>query len=112
MANAKAKTILAYGFNSPFEEFAISLDLAGTASRPSTHGRSICPGWSLSRRFLCEGSAAFPVSLLVTENGVQLFRPDHNYLTIRDIGTVRRKWRKIAMMNVLRWNFFELPRAM
>ena len=83
-ANAKAKTILAYGFNSPFEEFAISLDLARNGI-PTIYPRAIYMSGLESSR------AAFYVKdrqrfrshkMLVTENGVPLFRPDHNYLTI------------------------------
>ena len=83
-SNEIGAAILAHGFNSPFEEFSIALDLA-------RHGIStIYPRAIYMSGLESSRSALYVVDKrrfeshqsLVTENAAPLFRSDHNYLTI------------------------------
>jgi hypothetical protein len=79
-----AAAITAHGFNSPFEEFSIALDLARRGI-PVVYPRAIYMSGLESSR-----SALYVVDRrrfdshrsLIAEDGAPLFRPDHNYITI------------------------------
>jgi hypothetical protein len=76
--------ILAHGFNSPFEEFSIALDLARQGV-PTIYPRAIYMSGLESRRsalYAPDKRRFKSHHALVTENGAPLFRADHNYLTI------------------------------
>ena len=75
---------VAQGFNSPFEEFSIALDLAHQGI-PTIYPRAIyMSGLESTRSALyARDKRRFQSHrALVTENGAPLFRADHNYLTI------------------------------
>ena len=83
-SNEIAAAILAHGFNSPFEEFSIALDLARLGI-PTIYPRAIyMSGLESSRSALyVVDKRRFESHLsLITENAAPLFRSDHNYLTI------------------------------
>ena len=83
-SNEIAAAILAHGFNSPFEECAIALDLARLGV-PTIYPRAIyMSGLESSRSaFYVVDQRRFESHLsLVTEDAAPLFRSDHNYLTI------------------------------
>ena len=83
-SNEIAAAILAHGFNSPFEECSIALDLARHGI-PTIYPRAIyMSGLESSRSALyVVDERRFESHLsLITENAAPLFRSDHNYLTI------------------------------
>lgn len=82
--DAGSSEILAHGLNSPFEEFAIALDLAGKGV-PTIFPRAIyMSGFESSRAglYVVDPRRFDALKSVVTEEGQPLFRPDHNYLTI------------------------------
>jgi hypothetical protein len=91
-----AGTLASHGFNSPFEEFSIALDLARKGI-PVTYPRAIyMSGLESSRAdlYVVDPRRFEFLRELVTEHGRPLFRPDHNYLTIWGY------WNGVAEMEV------------
>jgi hypothetical protein len=83
-SSKEGAVVLAHGFNSPFEEFAIALDLARRGI-PTTYPRAIYMSGLESPRsaiYAPDKRRFESHRVLVTENGAPLFRANHNYLTI------------------------------
>jgi hypothetical protein len=79
-----ASNVLAHGFNTPFEEFSIALDLARKGVQ-TVYPRAIymC-GLESSRSalYVVDRRRFESHKAIVLEDGQPIFRPDYNYLTI------------------------------
>ena len=82
--NPSNESATAHGFNSPFEELSIALSLARLGI-PTIYPRAIyMSGLESSRSafYVVDQRRFESHRALVREDGAQLLRPDHNYLTI------------------------------
>jgi len=79
-----AADILSYGFNTPFEEFSIALDLARKGIHTVYPLAIYMSGLESSRSalYVTDRRRFESHKAIVMEDGEPLFRPDHNYLTI------------------------------
>jgi hypothetical protein len=80
----RAAAVVAAGYNSPFEEFAVALDLKQKAV-DTTYPRAIYMAGLESTRaglYVSDNSRYDSHRLLLTHEGQPVLRPDHNYLTI------------------------------
>lgn len=80
----RAAEVAAHGYNSPFEEFAIALDLMGRGV-DTTYPRAIYMSGLESPRadlYVLDNNRYRSHQHLLTPSGQPLLKPNHNYLTI------------------------------
>lgn len=84
LPNEVAGDVLAHGFNTPFEEFSIALDIARKGLHTVFPRAIYMSGLESSRSalYVVDSRRFESHKAIVMEDDQPIFRPDHNYLTI------------------------------
>ena len=82
IATAQGRRIIEHGYNSPFEEFAIALDLGGKGF-PAVYPRAVyMTGQETAADGVADGSRYDTHRSIRTPDGSPVLRSDHNYITV------------------------------